>query len=381
MKAQRSGRVSIDIEVAGLAAIDYTEDDRRELFDAAVVPKTFAAYHSCVRRLRDFTILSRNDKKGARELVGCRQGDSLDGFVFSQIDYANFMLALRDQGVAQSTADGFRAAVLHFQHRQQFGLLPGEAPWADSTKIKKLTKGVAYASRRKLRGAITYEMMADLINFCMNEGWSHCVAAIQVQFHTATRRQEVQEMRVGDMSHDRLLIRVDKRLRAINDRQPEFDKEIVTQEARDAFAFAEEGLRRNDKMFSRARVPVRDVRAAIHAASAHFGWEEELGCFFSGHSLRHGGAQRILSITSAEVADALADVLNARRTHMSAGTRKRYGKPNAKRAPVASGPLSAVQRGGIRARIVVRANKASRAAPAARRPTVVRPAASRSAAV
>jgi integrase len=334
-------RAVLDTSAAIRRIQSVSTEEGRSLFDDAVSAKTANAYRNVALRLRFIVTSAREDcdvpVPASTDTAGA------DGFIFSEDDYAKLLITLRDFDYAQSTIDGFRDAILHYQLRENWGLRKDEPPWAASARVKKMTKGFAYRQRRSRRGAITRPMLTDLLRWCQGNGWAHVVQAIQVQFQTATRWSEMELMRVGDLADDgaSLLIRTDKRVNANNDRLPEFSKPLVGDAAADAIRLAAGSRGHNELIFPVSRCPYKHINRAIHLGADALGWNDKPDeiTFTSTHSLRHGGVQHILAVNADDIEALLADIVDGETCQMSKGTRAHYNRSNRDRQSLAkAGP-------------------------------------------
>ena len=291
---------------------------RGQMIDDAVTKKTAAAYRSCVQRMADV-------KRAAMGKRPRRPGDFRE-LRYTIDDFTLFLGAGAATGMAGSTAEGYRSALLHYQLREEFGLRHDERPWADCKAATQASKGLRYMAKDRrfqpsVRGIITERMLGELLDWCRRNGYSDFVPVIRVFWGTAGRREQVLNICSGDMSENDEQVKLvfDK---TVNAKRPGSEVTWRPIDARTAswIRRAERGVPRGRFLF--AEINPRELCYVIARAAEELQWPSD-GVYYDGaHCLRHGGTRDRL----AAVEEAMREAMQFFDTQMSRGVRYHYAR-------------------------------------------------------
>jgi len=289
--------------------------------DAAI--STLAAEHRA--RLSHMAIQESTLIEYTRCIVTMEDELSEFSFDFVSLDlFIIFIGSLERSGASFSTASKYQAALLHFQQGCNYGLLPGQAPWASRSNpvIKRIFDGYAYkagaAPARDISstGPITLERFEELSAWVkkqspIDQTDLSLLGGLRIIILAALRQIEVRTAKCKHYNpHTRMLtIVADKRDNAhtaIGGHQPTRRKWICMQEAHAWFEHRKGTARDEDYLFDPSRYKVRLLADLIKRASAALCWPPELR--WSLHGTRHGGDQEIARAFEPTIARAEADL-------------------------------------------------------------------------
>jgi len=253
--------------------------------------------------------------------------DELDEFSFDFVSLDLFIIfigSLERSGASFSTASKYQAALLHFQQGCNYGLLPGQAPWASRSNpvIKRIFDGYAYKSGAapsrdiSLTGPITLERFHELADWVKRRTPTDqkdlsLLEGLRIIILAALRQIEVRTAKCKHYNPQTRMLTIvaDKRdtaQTALGGHQPIRKKWICMQEAHAWFEHRKGTARDEDYLFDPSRYKVRALADLIKRASIALKWPPELR--WSIHGTRHGGDQEIARAIEPTVTRATADL-------------------------------------------------------------------------
>jgi hypothetical protein len=244
--------------------------------------------------------------------------------------FAEFLQRLEQKhGTAsKSTADGYRAAIVHFQ--KTYNLWTREGTWADTWQCRRVVAGFGYkgrtAQRRPNRGQITAVMFKEMIDYA-RQHHRRFAPALELAYRAALRPSQLLSLAQGAFTGTHVLV-PDKRARSSNNRTTEIYKYVADPQARLLLRGLE---KRTGAYFDFSLLQLRTVFKII---AAQLQWPEIHHLTFDGpHCLRHGGMQHCDELLGNESPETREKILQA-----TSSTLLRYTKPNKGRITDTKGP-------------------------------------------
>jgi integrase len=278
------------------------EECRRAVLRASISGTTLKAYEDRIRILREF----------AKATDGARELEKRHWFVFCQ------RFAAASKASSKSALEGYRAAIAF---HQDLGEITGT--WASDPDVVRALGAVMYqagARKRPIkRGAITREMLGELVDWLTKTGQEEKIEVVVTLFGTHARIEEVMNLKTFDVEEGGILI-PNKTCKAstVGKEQPIIRKarESITEEAWKIIWRRATESPPGRLLFPCEEVRIPQLRAALHRASQELGWDEECLNFGVPHCFRHGRVTEMV------------EEGRAAEVKMAKSTLERYGMPN-----------------------------------------------------
>ena len=252
--------------------------------------------------------------------------------VFTIDLFGNFLLAMQNTlGThCYNTANGYRAAILHYQRTRQWGI-PDGIVWAASEEAKKMVAGYGYNNRATSgpkRATMEPLMFATLL-LCINETDEELAPAVELAYRMALRPQEVCSLQGGSFSRSGASLRIpDKRATARNRRPHTTHKKVVDKAALAILESLNSNVANGESYFN---LTTNTYRTRFLRAVARSGIRDILDkrLIIDGpHVLRHGGMTHVEKLLKTETGAHSLDGAIMKVLQVSKNTLSRYTKTN-----------------------------------------------------
>jgi hypothetical protein len=277
---KKHGRKAI-VEKADPMTEEDLEQARKEVLCASVSAATLKQYRARMQILRRF----------AKDTTGEEELGKKHWFAFC------LQFASKSRAAGKSALEGYRAAVAF---AQRLGEMPGV--WAKDDDVVAAMTAVCYRGgerkRPSVRGAMTREMLVELLTWLRSTGQGEMVEVVTVIFGVHGRIEEVMGLKKEDVSDDGIEI-PDKVFRAANvsTESPRIvkKKEVITDEAWSILTRRASETESGRLIFPCQETRTHRIRAAMHRAARELGWDEEVLVFDVPHCLRHGRVMELVA--------------------------------------------------------------------------------------
>lgn len=238
--------------------------------------------------------------------------------------FAEFLALLetRNGHASKSTAEGYRAALVHFQRVHNLWTTGGT--WADSWHCRKVVAGYAYkgkttpATTRPTRGQVDTPMFAQMMKVAAIKH-KRFAPALELAYRIALRPHQLMALKQGSYDGSHITI-PDKRARATNRFSLHTRKEVIDPLAH---ALLQQYETHPGAYF---KFSLTELRSVFKKIGQELQWDTATLKFDGPHCLRHGGMRHGRDLLEGSTEEEIQAALQ-----VTKNTLQRYTRPNSNR--------------------------------------------------